>query len=352
LSAPSRPRKIRSRKAADRGGKSRSSGTARSKPVAAPSAPTAPRASSPSPAGAAPCGAAAPDDVAKSADFGVYLDRALRYVAEWRRKRVVVKFGGQALEKNELGTLVEDLVLLQQSGLRPVLVHGGGPEITRALERLGIEPRFIEGLRVTDADTMEVVEMVLAGRVNKRLVTMIQESGGRAVGLSGKDAFLLKARPHPRHAELGFVGEVESIDTEILEILVDRNYLPVVCSVGWGEDGETYNLNADTVAAGLAVALGAEKLIILTDVRGIHQETRRGNQRIATLTPAAAEELLETGVVSRGMVPKLRACVDAVERGVPSAHIIHAGELHGVLVELFTEAGIGTMIRKQEGGVE
>jgi acetylglutamate kinase len=294
--------------------------------------------------------AAAPAAEAASADFGVYLDRALRYVAEWRRKRVVVKFGGQALEKNELGTLVEDLVLLQRSGLRPVLVHGGGPEITRALERLGIEPRFVEGLRVTDAETMEVVEMVLAGRVNKRLVTMIQESGGRAVGLSGKDAFLLKARPHPRRAELGFVGEVESIDTEILEILVDRNYLPVVCSVGWGEDGETYNLNADTVAAGLAVALGAEKLIILTDVRGIHQETRRGHQRIATLTPDGAEKLLETGVVSRGMVPKLRACVDAVERGVPSAHIIHAGDKHGVLVELFTEAGIGTMIRKAEGG--
>jgi acetylglutamate kinase len=155
----------------------------------------------------------APPDVASSPDFGVYLDRALRYVAEWRRKRVVVKFGGSALEKNELGTLVEDLVLLQQSGLRPVLVHGGGPEITRALERLKIEPRFVDGLRVTDAATMEVVEMVLAGRVNKRLVSMIQESGGRAVGLSGKDAFLLKARPHPRSADLGFVGEVESIDT-------------------------------------------------------------------------------------------------------------------------------------------
>jgi acetylglutamate kinase len=205
---------------------------------------------------------------------------------------------------------------------------------------------------VTDAATMEVVEMVLAGRVNKRLVSMIQESGGRAVGLSGKDAFLLKARPHPRSADLGFVGEVESIDTEILEILLDRNYLPVVCSVGWGEDGETYNLNADTVASGIAVAIGAEKLIVLTDVRGIHQATRRGNERITTLTPAAAEELLDTGVVSRGMVPKLRACIEAVERGVPSAHIIHAGDKHGVLVELFTAAGIGTMIRKEEGGGE
>ena len=317
---------------------------------------TAAQKSAPKPVPAAKAGAEAtpvaapPPDVTASPGFGIYLDRALRYVAEWRRKRVVVKFGGSALEKNELGTLVEDLVLLQQSGLRPVLVHGGGPEITRMLERLAIQPRFVDGLRVTDGATMEVVEMVLAGRVNKRLVTMIQESGGRAVGLSGKDAFLLKARPHPRKADLGFVGEVESIDTEIIEILLDRNYLPVVCSVGWGEDGETYNLNADTVASGIAVAIGAEKLIVLTDVRGIHQTTKRGNERIATLTPDEAEKLLDTGVVSRGMVPKLRACVEAVERGVPSAHIIHAGDMHGVLVELFTEGGIGTMIRKDEGG--
>lgn len=285
-------------------------------------------------------------EVEVSPDFGVYLDRALRYVAEWRRKRVVVKFGGQALEKNELGTLVEDLVLLQRSGLRPVLVHGGGPEISRTLERMGIEPRFVDGLRVTDEETVGVVEMVLAGRVNKRLVAMIQEHGGRAVGLSGKDASLLHAKAHPRSQELGFVGEVERIDTEILEILVERNYIPVVCSVGYGPGGATYNLNADTVAAGVAVVLGAEKLIVLTDVKGIHQPTAEGEERIATLTPAQARELVASGVVSRGMLPKVEACIEAVNRGVPSAHIIAAGELHGVLIELFTEAGIGTMIRK------
>jgi acetylglutamate kinase len=286
-------------------------------------------------------------DFQMPSDFGGYLDRALRYVAEWRRKRVVVKFGGQALEKNEVGTLVEDLVLLQRSGLRPVLVHGGGPEISRQIGRLGMEPSFVDGLRVTDQDTMDVVEMVLAGRVNKRLVSMIQEHGGRAVGLSGKDAFLLEARPHPRADELGFVGEVEHIDTEILEILVDRNYIPVVCSIGFSESGDTYNLNADTVAAGLAVALGAEKLIVLTDVHGIHEPTDDGHRRVATLTPEEAEELTASGVVSRGMVPKLAACVEAVEKGVPSSHIIAAGVTHGVLVELFTESGIGTMIRRQ-----
>ena len=281
-------------------------------------------------------------------DFGVYLDRALRYVAEWRRKRVVVKFGGRALEKNEIGTLVEDLVLLQQSGLRPVLVHGGGPEISRVLRLLGKETDFVEGLRVTDQETIDVVEMVLAGRVNKRLVSMIQEHGGRAVGLSGKDGKLLEGRPHPRSDELGFVGEIERIDTEILELLVRENYIPVVCSIGFGADATTYNLNADTVAAGLAVALGAEKLIVLTDVGGIYQPTPNGQERIASLTLSQAMALMETGVVSSGMVPKLKACVEAVEAGVPSSHIIAAGEPHGVLVELFTESGVGTMIRQGE----
>ena len=283
------------------------------------------------------------------ADFGSYLSSALRYVAEWRQKRVVVKFGGQALEKNELGTLVDDLVLLQHSGLRPVLVHGGGPEISRTLERLGVETSFVDGLRVTDEESMAVVEMVLAGRVNKRLVSMIHEHGGRAVGLSGKDGLTLKARPHARSEELGFVGEVDSIDTELLDTLVERNYIPVLCSVGSGEGGQSYNLNADIVAGALAVAMGVEKLIVLTDVRGIHQPTENGQERIATLSVAEAEELIESGIVSRGMVPKLRACLDAVNAGVPSAHIIAAGELHGVLIELFTESGIGTMIRNGEG---
>ena len=287
--------------------------------------------------------------LAESAEFGIYLDRALRYVAEWRRKRVVVKFGGRALEKNEIGTLVEDLVLLQQSGLRPVLVHGGGPEISRQLERLGMQSSFVDGLRVTDETTIEVVEMVLAGRVNKKLVSMIQQSGGRAVGLSGKDGGLIQARPHPRSEELGFVGEIDEVDTELLEILLDKNFIPVVSSIGLGPGGETYNLNADTVAAGLAVALGAEKLIVLTDVPGIHQPTEDGQERVPRLSSREAEELMANGVVSRGMLPKLQACVTAVEENVPSSHIIAAGAEHGLLVELFTEEGIGTMIRREEG---
>ena len=286
-----------------------------------------------------------------SGELGQHLDRALRYVAEWRRKRVVVKFGGRALEKNEIGTLLEDLVLLQQSGLRPVLVHGGGPEVSRVLERLGEESRFVDGLRVTDETAIEVVEMVLAGKVNKKIVSMINQRGGRAVGLSGKDANLVQARRHARTEELGFVGEVEKVEIELLEVLIDNNFIPVVSSVGIGPEGETLNLNADTVAAALAVALEAEKLIVLTDVKGIHQPTDEGHERVAVLDLEGAQELIETGVVSSGMLPKVRACVAAVEQGVSSSHIIAAGETHGVLVELFTDEGIGTMIRA-EGGNE
>lgn len=186
------------------------------------------------------------------ADTARILSEALPFMQRYDEEAVVVKYGGHAMVEPSLAKrFASDIVLLKQCGINPIVVHGGGPQINRMLEKLQVKSDFVDGLRVTDKATMEVVEMVLAGRVNKRLVTMIQESGGRAVGLSGKDAFLLKARPHPRKADLGFVGEVESIDTEILEILLDRNYLPVVCSVGWGEDGETYNLNADTVASGI-----------------------------------------------------------------------------------------------------
>ncbi len=284
-------------------------------------------------------------EIASSVDFGVFLERALRYVAEWRHKCVVVKFGGRALEKNELGTLLEDLVLLQKSGLRPVMVHGGGPEVSRLLERLGITSTFVDGLRVTDGDSIQAVEMVLAGSVNKKLVSMIQDRGGRAVGLCGKDAGMLRAVRHPRSEELGFVGEIDTVDTELLDLLLENKYIPVVSSIGIGPDGETLNLNADTVAAGLAVAMKAEKLIVLTDVAGIHQPAGDGQERVALLNLREASELASTGIVSRGMLPKLEACMSAVEQGVPSSHIIAANAPHGVLVELFTETGIGTMIR-------
>lgn len=278
--------------------------------------------------------------------LGASLARALKYVVAWHGKRVVVKFGGSALREGDLGTLIEDVVLLQQAGLEPILVHGGGPEISDLLSRLGHESRFVDGLRVTDKETIEVVEMVLAGSANKRLVSWIQEKGGRAVGLSGKDGGLLRARPHKKSAELGFVGEVASVEPEILDELLEASYLPVIAPLGIGPGGATYNLNADTAAAAIAVAIEAEKFLLLTDVEGIYRQDEAGNQElISELTPASAAQLVKTGVVSRGMLPKLEACLRATGRGVPSAHILAAGIEHGLLVELFTKTGVGTMIR-------
>ena len=281
-------------------------------------------------------------------DLGLEMAAALRYASAWRGKRVVIKYGGRAMAGEEFGSVIEDIVLLRSAGLRPVLVHGGGAEISKTLEVMGIEPRFFDGLRVTDRATMRVVEMVLGGSVNKRLVGMIQRAGGRAVGLTGKDGDLLRVRPHPRSDELGFVGEIENVDASLLDQLTNSGYVPVIGSLGVGPGGETYNINADTAAAALAAEVAAEKLLLLTDVRGISDN---GTFR-SRLTPAQAQELIDSGVVSAGMVPKVRACLSALEAGVTSAHILAASEPHGLLVELFTEGGIGTMIKQPAQPVE
>ena len=248
-------------------------------------------------------------------DLGRELAAALRYATAWHGKRVVIKYGGRAMAGDEYGTLIEDLVLLRSAGLRPMLVHGGGAEISTTLQTMGIEPRFVDGLRVTDEDTMRVVEMVLGGSVNKRLVGMIQRAGGRAVGLTGKDGDLLRVRPHPRADELGFVGEVERVDTSLLDQLTASGYVPVIGSLGVGPGGDTYNINADTAAAALAAEVAAEKLLLLTDVRGISDNGRFRSR----LSPAEAQALIDSGVVSAGMVPKVRACLSALGDGVSSA---------------------------------
>ncbi|MDR5683688.1 MAG: acetylglutamate kinase [Armatimonadota bacterium] len=281
--------------------------------------------------------------------IGAPLAAALRYVAAWKGRTVVVKFGGSVLDAGGLGTLPEDLVLLQRAGVRPVLVHGGGPEITRMLERLGKPSRFVNGLRVTDAETMDVVEMVLAGRVNKHIVTVLQQAGGQAVGLSGKDAGLLRARRHAPGVDLGYVGEVAGVEPRVVEVLLGAGFLPVIASVGADADGTGYNLNADVAAAALAVALRADKLIVLTDVEGIYREVDGRRELLSELTPDAARTLVTGGVVSRGMIPKVEACLVALDGGVPSAHIISADIPHGLLVELFTQTGVGTMIRSPDG---
>ena len=284
-------------------------------------------------------------------ELGADLSRALGYVAAWRGRRVVIKLGGRALEEERLGTVIEDIVLLQRAGLLPILVHGGGPEISETLERFGHEARFVDGLRVTDRATMEVVEMVLAGSVNTRVVRLVQQAGGEAVGLSGRDGGLLRVAPHPRR-ELGFVGEVVAVEEAVLGALLSAGFIPIVATLGLGPGGESYNVNADTAAASLAVAVRAEKLLVLTDVRGIRRPGPDGSEQLVSeLAPETAAELVTTGVVQKGMIPKLEACLAAIAGGVPSAHIVGADLPHSLLVELFTDRGSGTMIRNEARAV-
>jgi acetylglutamate kinase len=294
----------------------------------------------PSPSASGVSTADAPDVLAQ----GELIAQGLRYASAWRGKTVVVKFGGSILEMNAGGTLAQDLVLLKGAGVHPVLVHGGGPEITRMLERLGKASTFVDGLRVTDPETMEVVEMVLAGRANKAIVSMIIQHGGQAVGLSGKDGRMLVARKREGEVDLGLVGEIQEVHAELLVRLGEQGYIPVVASIGIGTDGASYNLNADTAAGALAAAIGASKFILLTDVAGVYRDYHGSRTLISELAAREAGDLIRDGSISRGMIPKVEACLAALRGGVPSAHIISGSVPHALLVELFTERGIGTML--------
>ncbi|HET7264141.1 MAG TPA: acetylglutamate kinase [bacterium] len=274
---------------------------------------------------------------------GGVIAQGLGYVSAWKGKTVVVKFGGSVLDVAGRSTIAEDLVLLKGAGINAVLVHGGGPEITRMLERLGKPSKFVHGLRVTDAETMEVVEMVLAGRANKSLVSVITQAGGRAVGLSGKDGRMLLARKYESNVDLGQVGEVAAVDPALVRTVSADGYIPVIASIGIGQDGTSYNLNADTAAGALAVAVGASKFILLTDVDGVYRD-HEAKTLLSELRTADAESMIRDGTISRGMIPKVSACLDAIRGGVPSAHIINGTVPHALLVELFTERGIGTML--------
>lgn len=269
------------------------------------------------------------------------LVEALPYIKRFHGQTVVVKVGGNAIDRRKEETLL-DLVLLRYVGMQPVLVHGGGPEITAMSERLGLEARFRNGLRVTDAATMDVVKMVLTGKVNPELVASINRLGGQAVGMSGEDGpSIIAEKLDP---ELGLVGRVVQINPEPMTAMIERSYIPVIASVGLGYDGNAYNINADTVAAEVAIALKAAKLILMTDVPGVLD----GDQQVLSeLTRSAAERLIAGGQVSGGMIPKLEACLRSLD-GVPSAHIIDGRTPHSLLLELFTEAGIGTMVTAEE----
>ena len=276
------------------------------------------------------------------------LSEALPYIQQFAGRTVVVKYGGAAMKDSTLkDTVIRDIVFLACVGLRPVVVHGGGPEINSWLGKLGIEPQFKDGLRVTDAPTMEVVEMVLVGKVNKELVSLINCAGGLAVGLCGKDANLITARPDGREG-IGFVGEVTSVNINLLDSLLKSGYIPVVSSVAADETGQAYNINADTVAGEIAAALGAEKLILLTDTSGILRDYKDPSTLIPKVDIKQARELIETGVVSGGMIPKVTCCVRSLAQGVKAAHILDGRVPHSLLLEIFTDEGIGSMIVASE----
>ena len=265
------------------------------------------------------------------------LVEALPYIKRFHGQTVVVKLGGAAMEEGKSDTLL-DVVLLRYVGMHPVLVHGGGHEITAMSERLGLKPEFRNGLRVTDASTIEVVKMVLTGKINPDLVASLNRLGAQAVGMSGEDGASIIAKP--QDANLGFVGRVTQVNPEPITALIDGGYVPVIASIGLGYDGNAYNINADTVAAELAVALRAAKLVLLTDVPGVLGPDQRV---LSELRRADAAEMLRSQAISGGMIPKLEACLRALD-GVPSAHVLDGRLPHALLLELFTESGIGTMV--------
>jgi acetylglutamate kinase len=276
------------------------------------------------------------------------LSEALPYIQQFRGRTVVVKYGGAAMKDGSLKAgVIRDIVFMACVGIRPVVVHGGGPEINIWLGKLGIEPQFKDGLRVTDAPTMDVVEMVLVGRVNKELVSLINQEGGKAVGLCGKDGNLITARPQGA-ADVGFVGEVSGIDSGIIKTLVEAGYIPIVSSVASDETGQAYNINADTVAGEIAAALGAEKLILLTDTKGILEDYKDPSTLLPKLDIQQARQLIETGVVAGGMIPKVNCCVRSLAQGVGAAHILDGRVPHALLLEIFTDLGIGSMIVASE----
>jgi acetylglutamate kinase len=273
---------------------------------------------------------------------------ALPYLQVFQGKTLVIKYGGAAMEKADLKEqFARDVLLLRLIGIRPVIVHGGGPQIGALMKRLGKEPEFVGGMRVTDAETVELAEMVLVGKINKEIVALINVHGGRAVGLSGKDGNLLRARkrlhrlPDGTAVDIGFVGEVETVNSEVIRLLEENGLIPVIAPIGVGAQGETYNINADLVAGDVASALRAEKLIHLTDVQGIKGED---GTLISRLTKREAERLIKSNVIDGGMLPKVESALKAIEGGAAKAHIIDGRVPHAVLLEVFTHEGIGTEI--------
>ncbi len=300
-----------------------------------------------------------PEKQHQSAYIAEVLTEALPYIKRFQGKTMVIKYGGNAMSQSKLkSSFATDIVLMKLVGMNPVLVHGGGPQIGELLEKLGKESEFFEGMRVTDSETMDVVEMVLGGSVNKEIVNLINQHGGNAVGLSGKDGELIRAKKlvmkknSPEMADeiidIGHVGEVDSIDTAVVDLLIQGDFIPVIAPVGVDEFGQSYNINADLVAGKIAEVLSAEKLIMLTNTQGLLDSD---DQVLTGLSAEEVDTLINDGVIHGGMLPKIRSALDAVHAGVKSAHIIDGRVEHAVLLEIFTDQGVGTLIHGRHTAV-
>ena len=287
-------------------------------------------------------------------DKAAILVEALPYIQQFYGKTIVIKYGGNAMINEDLKEKVmQDIALMKYVGIRPVIVHGGGPDITGFLKKVGKESDFVAGLRVTDAETIEIAEMVLDGKVNSEIVNLLNRRGVKAVGLSGKDAGLIKARKKlatvyegedTKKVDIGYVGEVEKVDTGILEDLLEQGYVPVIAPIGVGNGGESYNINADYVAAEIAGALQAEKLLLLTDIEGIYKDFNDKSSFISTLHLPEARQYIKEGIIAGGMIPKVEACLTALEQGAGKTHIIDGRLAHSIILEIFTSRGIGTQV--------
>ena len=285
------------------------------------------------------------------------LVEALPYLSKFKNKTIVVKYGGNAMLNDELkNKVLQDIVFLQCAGMRPVVVHGGGPEITRMLMQAGKKSEFVSGLRVTDAESVGIAEMALVGKINTDLVARLNTLGGKAVGLNGKDATLIQAKKHLADVyengevnlvDIGYVGNVEKVNTELIDVLLNAGFIPVIAPTGVGAQGETYNINADSVAGEIAGALKAEKLLVLTDVRGIYSDYRDENSFISTLTFEKAQELIIRGKIDGGMIPKVRDCITALSGGAKKTHIIDGRAEHTILMEILSDKGVGTEVVKE-----
>ena len=293
-------------------------------------------------------------NLAQATETAALLTDALPFIQEFFGKTIVIKYGGNAMINEDLKEKVmTDIALMKYVGIRPVIIHGGGPDITGFLKKVGKQSEFVSGLRVTDEETVEIAEMVLDGKVNSDIVSLLGGKGVQAVGLSGKDAGMIKAKKklatvyedgQTSKVDIGYVGEVEEIDTSLLNDLLDGGYVPVVAPIGAGKDGESYNINADYVAAEIAGALEAEKLLLLTDIEGIYKNYEDKSTFISTLHQQEAKEYIKSGIISGGMIPKVEACLCALDRGAGKTHIIDGRLPHSIILEIFTSTGIGTQV--------